>query len=229
MLAYSGFAAFIAFPLLFSVGQKSTSATHAALILATLPVFTSAFGKLVERTRVSRVWLAGLALAFAGELALIVWRAPGAAGGTLRGDALVLLSSLICSTGYVAGARLAQEGYRSLATTLWGVAGASIALVPLTAWSLSTQGWPQASAVAWGSILVLAVLTSLVGYVAWYWALAHGGISRIASIQFTQPLFGLALAALFLAERPAPLTIVAGAAILAGAWMVQRAGNGVTA
>ena len=160
VLAYSGFAAFIAFPLIFSVGQKSTSATHAALILATLPVFTSAFGKLVERTRVSRVWLAGLALAFAGEIALIVWRAPGAAGGTLRGDALVLLSSLICSTGYVAGARLAQEGYRSLATTLWGVAGASIALVPLTAWSLSSQGWPQASAVAWGSILVLAVLTS---------------------------------------------------------------------
>ncbi len=78
---------------------------------------------------------------------------------------------------------------------------------------------------AWGSILVLAVLTSIVGYVLWYWALGAGGISRIAGIQFTQPLFGLLLAAVFLGERPGPTVIVAGTAILFGAWMVQRAGT----
>jgi drug/metabolite transporter (DMT)-like permease len=223
VLAYSGFAAFIAFPLLFSYGQQSTSATHGALLLATLPVFTSVFGRLVERVSPSRLWLIGLALAFAGELALIVWRAPGSAGGSLAGDAIVLASSLVCSTGYVAGARLAQEGYRSLSTTLWGVAGAAAVLAPFTLGSMAMDGWPQASAVAWGSVLVLAVMTSIVGYIAWYWALAHGGISRIASIQFSQPLFGLALAALVLAERPAPMTAVAAAAILGGAWIVQRA------
>ncbi|TLM98805.1 MAG: EamA family transporter, partial [Actinobacteria bacterium] len=59
-------------------------------------------------------------------------------------------------------------------------------------------------------------------YIAWYWALAKGGISRIAGIQFTQPLFGMVLAAIVLAERPAPITLAAAAAILGGAWMVQR-------
>ncbi len=72
-------------------------------------------------------------------------------------------------------------------------------------------------------MLVLAFLTSILGYVAWYWALARGGISRIAPIQFTQPLFGLALAAIVLQERPAPVTYAAAVAILAGAWMVLRA------
>ena len=224
-LAYSGFAAFIAFPLLFSFGQQSTSTTHAALILATLPVFTSAFGRLVERTRPDPTWVLGIALAFGGEIALIAWRAPGEAGGSLAGDAVVLLSSAICATGYVAGARLAQRGYRSLSTTLWGVAGASVVIAPLAAGLVISGGWPQAGAIAWGSVLVLAVLTSIVGYVAWYWALAHGGISRIASVQFTQPLFGLALAALVLSGRPAPNTAVAGAVILAGAWLVQRTGS----
>ena len=74
-----------------------------------------------------------------------------------------------------------------------------------------------------GAVAVLAFLTSIIGYVVWYWALAKGGISRVASVQFTQPLFGLALAAIVLGERPAPVTAAAGVAILTGAWIVQRA------
>jgi len=135
------------------------------------------------------------------------------------------MSSVVCSLGYVAGARLAQVGYPSLPTTLWGVGMAAVVLLPLLGWTVSRDGWPQADGTAWGSILVLAVLTSIVGYVAWYWALAAGGISRIAGIQFTQPLFGLALAAVVLGEQPGSVVLVAGAAILAGAWMVQRAGT----
>ena len=62
----------------------------------------------------------------------------------------------------------------------------------------------------------------IVGYIAWYWALARGGISRIAGTQFTQPLFGLVLAALVLRERPGQMTLLAALAILAGAWLVQH-------
>ncbi len=225
-LAFSGFAAFIAFPLVFTFGQARTSAMHGALILATLPVFTSLFGTLLERRRVSAMWVAGCATALVGEAVVIAVRTGGASGGSsLRGDLIVLVSSVVCSMGYVAGARLAQGGYPSLPTPLWGVGGSAVVLLPLLGFALAGTGWPHADGKAWGSILVLAVLTSILGYVAWYWALATGGISRIAGIQFTQPLFGLALAAIVLAERPGPIVLVAGAAILLGAWMVQRAGS----
>lgn len=224
LLGVSGFAGFIAFPLLYTYGQQHTSAMHGALILATLPVFTSLFAHIAERRRVSALWVAGCMLALAGDAAIIVWRTAGAAGSTsLLGDSIVLLSAALCSVGYVAGARLTQRGYSSLPTTLWGVTLASVALLPLLGWSLATQGPPSAGPIAWGSVLVLAVLTSVVGYIAWYWALAHGGIARIASVQFTQPLFGIALAALVLGEVLAPITALAGAAILGGAWMVRSA------
>ncbi len=223
-LAFSGFAAFVAFPLLFTVGQARTSATHGALILATLPVFTSLFGTLVERRRVTAMWVVGCSVALLGEAAVIVLRNGGAASGaTVAGDLVVLASSVICATGYVAGARLTQHGYGSVPTTLWGASGAAVVLLPLMLWSVGREGWPQAGAAAWASVLVLAFLTSILGYVAWYWALARGGISRIAPIQFTQPLFGLALAAVVLQERPAPVTYAAAVAILAGAWIVLRA------
>ena len=63
LLAYSGTAAFIVFPLLFTVGQHSTSAMHGALILATLPVFTSLFGTLLERRRPKVGWMVGCTIA----------------------------------------------------------------------------------------------------------------------------------------------------------------------
>lgn len=227
LLAVSGFAAFVAFPLMFTVGQHQTSAMHGALILATLPVFTSLFGTLVERRRVSAMWVAGCVVALGGEAAVIAMRTAGAAtGATLQGDAIVLVSAVVCSVGYVAGARLSQRGYPSLPTTLWGVGLAAVLLAPAAVWSFAAHGVPHAGAAAWGSVLILALVTSIVGYIAWYWALAKGGISRIAGVQFTQPLFGLALAAIVLGERPAPLMLVAAAAILSGAWMVQRATRG---
>jgi len=226
LLAFSGFAAFIAFPLLFTIGQHRTSALHGALILATLPVFTSLFGTLAERRRVSRTWIVGCSIALASEAVVIVWRTGGASSGSsLAGDLIVLASSAVCALGYVAGARLSQRGYTAVPTTLWGASFSAVLLLPLMGWSLMRTGIPHADAAAWGSLLVLALLTSVLGYIAWYWALAKGGISRIASIQFTQPLFGIALAAVVLGERPAPVTAVAGVGILAGAWLVLRAGT----
>lgn len=226
LLAFSGFAAFIAFPLVFTVGQAMTSALHGALILATLPVFTSLFGTLLERRPVTPVWVIGCAVALGGEALVIVLRNSGAAAGSSPvGDLVVFGSSAVCALGYVAGARLAQRGYPSLPTTLWGVSGAALVLAPLLAWFLVRGGVPKAGAGAWGSVLVLAVVTSVLGYIVWYRALAVGGISRIASVQFTQPLFGIALAWAVLGESPAPTTALAAVAILTGAAAVLRAGS----
>ncbi len=226
LLAFSGIAAFVIFPVLFTVGQSTTSALHGALILATMPVFTSLFGALAERRSVSWAWLAGCVIALSSEAVVIAWRNAGAVtGSSLKGDVIVLVSAFVCALGYVAGARLSQRGYPATATTLWGVTFSGAALLPLLGWSLGTNGWPHAGAIAWGAVLVLAVLTSVLGYVAWYWALAKGGISRIASIQFTQPIFGIVLAAAVLGERPAPVVAAASVGVLAGAWLVLQAGS----
>ena len=226
LLAFSGLAGFVVFPILFTVGQSVTSALHGALILATMPVFTSLLGTVIERRRVSWVWLVGCVIALSSEAVIITWRSAGVAGGpSLRGDVLVLVSAFVCSMGYVAGARLSQRGYAATPTTLWGVTFSGGVLLPVMIWSLTSHGWPQAGVVAWGSVLILAVFTSVLAYVAWYWALAHGGISRIASVQFTQPIFGIVLAASVLSERPAPVVAVASVGVLAGAWLVLRAGS----
>jgi O-acetylserine/cysteine efflux transporter len=69
------------------------------------------------------------------------------------------------------------------------------------------------------------VITSIVGYIGWYWALDRGGIARIATLQFLQPLSGFALAALVLDEAVTPNVVVGGAAIVCGIIVAQRTGG----
>jgi len=97
-----------------------------------------------------------------------------------------------------------------------------VLVAPLGAGLLAADGWPDADAAAWGSVVFLALVTSILGYVGWYWALARGGIARIATVQFVQPFSGVALAALVLDERITLPLGLAGVAVLAGIALAQR-------
>jgi drug/metabolite transporter (DMT)-like permease len=182
-----------------------------------VPILTGLYAAVVERRRPKARWWAGCAIALTGEVVLIAGRAPaGQAAGSLGGDLLVVLSTLLAAMGYVAGARMSQASYASIATTLWGVAAGSVLIAPIFPFAAGGWSLPEASPVAWGAIATLAWATSIIGYIGWYWALARGGIARIGTIQFLQPLSGLVLAYFLLAERPSLTLIAATALILTG-------------
>ena len=222
LLVVSAAAGFVVFPVVFTIGQERTSAMHGVGILAALPVFTGLYGMLVARRRPGHWWLAGCALALAGEAVIVAVRAGGGGTATLVGDLLVLASALVVSAGYVAGALLVPRGFSSAATTYWGVMLGAVALAPLALVLLAVLGPPRAGAASWAAVLFLAIVTSIAGYVGWYWALARGGIARIAPVQFLQPLSGLVLAALLLGERLTWPLAVGAAAVIVGVTIARR-------
>lgn len=222
LLAVSAVTGFVAFPIVYTIGQQRTSALHGVMILAALPIFTGGYAALVTRRRPGRWWLVGCAIAFIGEAILLVARSSGSGDSTLLGDLLILVAALGVSAGYVAGAMLPPRGFSSRATTFWGVALGAVILVPLAAGLLGARGVPDADTTSWGAVLFLAVLTSIVGYIGWYWALDRGGISRIATLQFLQPLSGFALAVLVLSEDVTLSIVVGGVAIVGGITVAQR-------
>jgi drug/metabolite transporter (DMT)-like permease len=75
---------------------------------------------------------------------------------------------------------------------------------------------------AYGGIAYAAFVTSILGYVAWYWALSKGGIARISTIQFGLPVVSLVLAVFILDETITLPILIAAAVILSGIWIVQR-------
>lgn len=224
LLAISAVTGFVLFPVVYTIGQERTSAMHGSMILAALPVITGLYAALAMRRRPGSWWLAGCAIALAGEAVIVTVRTgAGAEGATLAGDLLVLVSALAVAGGYVAGAMLLSLDFSSAATTTWGVLLGAGALLPLALVLLVRDGVPEADATAWGAVVFLAVLTSILGYVGWYWALARGGIERIAPLQFLLPVSGLALAALVLDERLTVPLAVGAVLVIGGVTIARRA------
>ena len=221
LLLGSAFGGFVIFPIIFAIGLRYTSASHAALILVAQPIFTGSIGALVERRFPGGRWALGCAVALAGEVALIVFRLGLSASGGLWGDLMILAGGLSASAGYVAGTKLSTR-IGTWATTIWGnFVGGIVMLVPLAFFG-GGVAWGEVAPSVWVALGYLALCSSILGYIAWYWALARGGIARIAAAQFALPVGSVLLAVLFLGERLTLPLVLAAAVILCGIGLAQQ-------
>ncbi len=216
LLLLSGFCGFIAFPLLFTFGVSLTTANHATMILAILPVLTGAIAMAWDRQRPRGAWWLGCVLAFGGEILLIYEPSADTAQAGIGGDLLVSASTLFASLGYVAGARLQRSGYSARGTTFWGVGLFALLLLPLAPLVLDFENLQTAGGYAWSGLIYQAIGVTIVAYILWYWALGTGGIARIGLFQFLQPVSGVILAYLILAEQLSLMFLVASVVIMLG-------------
>jgi len=221
LLAVSSLSGFVVFPLLFSLALQLTSGSHGGLALAILPITTSLIAALFERRLPRRRWWLGAAVALAGTLLLVDRRfGLSGPGASLVGDLLVLLSCFAASAGYVAGGRAARE-VGTLSVTFWGLTFGGLMLLPLSPFLVSGDALAGLGTGAWAALLYLGLMISIVGYLAWYWALAQGDMSRVALVQFLQPGVSLLFAAAVLGELVTWPIALAGAVIVAGVAIAQ--------
>lgn len=222
LLAISAACGFVGFPLLFGIGVDLTTTAHAALIMAALPIFTGLFGAFVERRRPGRLWWRGAALALAGEVVLVGARfgfeEPGA---SIEGDFLTLASCIVAAAGYVAGSRLSPR-IGTWSTTFWGLSLGGLVLLPLLVIRLDATDWDAVTVIGWNAAGYLALFSTVLAYVCWYWALARGGTARIGSVQFAQPVVALGAAVTAMGEVMTVPLAVATIAILAGIAIARR-------
>jgi len=222
LLAVASSCSFLAFPLLFTLGQARTSATHGALIQAAMPIFTGLAAALVERRGIGGFWWLGAALAFAGEGVLVWFRDSGPERvSSLSGDVLILLASALSASAYIAGARLAAR-ISALNATLWCVGAAGLAVMPFAAMRAVSVPWASFGWGVWASLVTLAYGPMLLAFIAWFWALAKGGVRRVAVFQFLVPPLSVLISVVFLGERLTLPLMVAMAAIFGGIALARR-------
>lgn len=225
LLVVSGVASFALWPALMSIGIEHTTAGHAALIMALIPIITVLFAAFIARRWPGWRWWLGGVLAIIGTLLLLASRklsfVPISPGASIEGDLLVLAGSVICAIGYVAGARSSAK-IGSLATTFWGLVLALFVLIPAFLLIADQTRWQAVSGSAWLAIGWLAFLSSLSGYVLWFFALQRGGIGRIGSLQLMMPVMTLLAAAIMLDETITWLLALACIVIIAGGTIAQR-------
>lgn len=223
LVVISAIGSFAGFPLLFSLGAQLTSASHAGLMMATMPLITSAIGLVIDRRRPGAAWFAGAILALLGETALATMSDHGADGpASVRGDCIVLAGCIMCACGFAAGGKLASR-INPWAATLWAIAVASIALLPLAVVPLVRIDWTTLTPATWAALLHVTLGATLLGYISWFWALSRGGIARVAALQLAQPVVALLFAVLLLGEH-LPTRVVLATLVIIGGIVVARRG-----
>jgi len=224
MIALSAVFGIFGYNSLVFVGLTMTPASDAALIVPTLvPVLTALFATVVGEP-LTRAKIAGFGLSAAGATLVIL--AGGAAGGTWSGERLV--GDLLHVGGAACWGVYATIGTVTLrAGSPLGVVGMSslIGAAMLFPLGFLEQGYrdvPSWPLDAWRAILFLVIFTTIIGFVLFYWVVRRFGAGLGAMTSYLVPIGTLLLAALVLGERPAPLQLVGGTAILLGVRIATR-------
>lgn len=206
---------------LYIKGLSLSTAVNAALLNATIPVFTLLVGALLGKERLTARVTVGTLIAAAGVVYLIDPLRASLGGDTMKGN-LLLVANTFCYGAYLAISQDVFRRYGALTAMTWLFAIGSLAAVPFGSYQLAQTDFASISLFLW-LVLVYTVLVQTVG--AYYlnaWALERVSPSTVAVYIYLQPLFAFVVAPLLLGagERPGLRHAVASLLIFAGVGVV---------
>ena len=190
--------------------KLTTVAVALAIVYIGLVVAAILSGPLLHEP-MTRGVIIGLVLAVLGMLLVV---RPGA-GATIGGVVAATASGVLFAAVMLVGKPLVSDiGGLSIAT--WELVVASIILAPFTVQAVreSTEFWPQ-------FLILGALFTGLAGVVYWT-AMSHLPVAIVSVILYLEPASAVVWAAVFLGERPEPLTWLGVALVIIAGTVATR-------
>ncbi|CAO3436550.1 Permease of the drug/metabolite transporter (DMT) superfamily [Azospirillum endophyticum] len=204
-------------------GVAGTSASIGTILSATIPLFVVLFATIRLRQTVTAFQLLGVAAAFAGIVIVALENAgeAGAAGTTALGPIWMLISAVAVAFYYVWSVELTNR-YGTVVVAAWSTVFGFAALVPWAGWeAYHTPFVLTGQALGAASYLGLAVTAA--GLFLWLRILRTVPAPVAASVQYLQPVFGIAASALLFGDRIGSQFMAGVALILAGLAIAVRA------
>lgn len=207
----------LGFPLLTTLALRTSSTSHAAVVVGVLPLTTAAYHSWRYGTRHSPAFWAAAGTGAALVAAFAAWESGGA---LTSGDLYLFAALLACAAGYGEGGRLARE------LPGWQVISWALALcLPLALIAAALSLSIEPASLTTHSLVGLAWLacgSQWLGLVVWYRGMAVIGVGRASQLQLAQPLLTLAWSVLLVGEQLGPLTPLTALAVLACIAVTQR-------
>jgi drug/metabolite transporter (DMT)-like permease len=201
---------------LVNVAEKSVSSGLVSVLVATMPLWVTVFGRLFG-VRVSRAELVGVLL---GLLGVVVLNLGGELRASPAGAVCGLLAAMGWGLGAVTSGRLPlPKGLMRTAAQMIG-GGAATWGVSLIAGEHFT-GAPSPR--AWLALIYLFGVGSIVGFSAYTFLLAHARPAVAASYAYVNPVIAVFLGVVLLGERVEGTSLAGAAIVLAAVVLVGRA------
>jgi drug/metabolite transporter (DMT)-like permease len=211
--------------LLFLGGLALSTPGHAALLYAMTPIFVFLIERLRGRERSTPRKVAGIAIAFGGTVIVLSARGVlGVAGArdVLAGDVL-LLGAVITWSLYAVGGKAYAARYGGLAAGAGTLVAGTLLCVPPGLAFFFHPG-KVAAASGWGlaSLAYLVLVTSVLAWLIYYWALGRAEASRVAVWSNLQPVLTALLAWAVYGEALTAPFLAGGAMVVAGVLLTER-------
>ncbi|HEX5734348.1 MAG TPA: EamA family transporter [Blastocatellia bacterium] len=206
---------------IFITGMAHTRTGNAALIVATAPLFIAVISRIRKQEYFTRRGLAGLMLALAGIVMVILsGQTVVQFGETIVGDCL-LVASTICWSLYTIWAKRLVNLYGAMkATTIMMIMGTPVFLV-ICAPSLIKQDWTRVRTESWAGVVYSALFAIALAHFIWNYAVRKIGSTRTAIYSNVTPVTAMIIAWVALGERPTVGQIVGAAVIFLGLYLVR--------
>ena len=204
----------------FIQGLSYTTVAHSAFIFSLVPILVLLMAASRGQEGISGLKLVGMAISISGVVLLT--RDRGLGEPTLLGDGLTMVAVAMFSTFTVLGKQMRRR-YGPVLINLVAYVGAGLAFQPLIWGWYGPAGYVGLSWRAWGALLYMAILSAVAGYLIYYWALRYVEASRLAAVQYLQPPLATAFGILMLGESVSAALLLAGAVILSGVVITERA------
>ena len=208
-----------------ATGLQTAQATTTAWIVASTPVFIAILGWLVLHERFGPARVAGIILAALGVLIVVSKGRFGALEsgqeGTI-GDFLIFISAINWAVYTVLSRR--ELGRHPAARMMFYVMlfGWLFTTVWIFGFGPGVRELAGLSSRAWIAILMLGIFGSGLAYIAYYDALQALPASQLGAFLNIEPLVTTMLAAAMIGEAITGITLLGGAAILLGVYLVNR-------
>jgi drug/metabolite transporter (DMT)-like permease len=224
LIAGLGLTAIAGYNWLFLTGLTLAPASDGAIIVPGLaPVFTLILAGIILGERLGIRAYIGFAVAAVG-LYLVVAPAGAADGRRLLGD-LMFLAGAVCWGIYSVLARIASRRFDAVSTTLYGTALGTAILIPAALLEGGAGRLLNAPPEALGGTAYLALFGTVAAFVLLNLGVARIGAARASAFALLVPIVGVLTSVALLGERLGPTTLIGGVTVLAGLWIVERAGH----
>jgi drug/metabolite transporter (DMT)-like permease len=207
-----------------SNGLQTSEAGTTAWIVATTPVFMALLGWFLLRESLGWARTSGILLAFAGVLVVVSkgdFDSISIGRFGAPGDVLILISAV----NWAVFSALSRRGLRSHPASLMMFYVMAFGWLFTSLLFLPTDGFAEIgnlSGSGWGAVTFLGVLCSGLAYIAWYDALQALSTAQTGVFLYIEPLVAVVVAFFVLGEAITPASLLGGAIIILGIWLVNR-------
>ncbi len=202
------------------IGEKTVDASIAAVVFSCGPVFSVTMARIFLKERLTPYRIAAILLGLSGIFYLYLPALLSAGFRANMGLFLILVGALAGAGGVIVVKKYLHHEDPSVALPHQMVMVAPVIFIA----SLLMESYKQMTITPafLVSLLYLALLSSGVAYVLFFWMLKHVDISQIVYIDFIDPVLSIIFASLLLGEAVSARLAVSTALIVAGGFLATR-------